>query len=135
MEVTLYSQTITFLSSLILGGIVVGIYIFMEVMREASPPNKIILFMEDMIFSFIVCGLNLFFSIACTQGYIRWYVVTAQMIVFVSVYFTLGKLLKKIVRSVFDFILFCNEKTKGFLQRIFVGNSQKMIKKKKKIKK
>ena len=119
MEVTLYSQTITFLSSLILGGIVVGIYIFME----------------DMIFSFIVCGLNLFFSIACTQGYIRWYVVTAQMIVFVSVYFTLGKLLKKIVRSVFDFILFCNEKTKGFLQRIFVGNSQKMLESIKKIKK
>ena len=135
MEVTLYSQTITFLSSLILGGIVVGIYIFMEVMREASPPNKIILFIEDMIFSFIVCGLNLFFSIVCTQGYIRWYVVTAQMIVFVSVYFTLGKLLKKIVRSVFDFILFCNEKTKGFLQRIFVGNSQKMLESIKKIKK
>ena len=135
MEVTLYSQTITFLSSLILGGIVVGIYIFMEVMREASPPNKIILFIEDMIFSFIVCGLNLFFSIACTQGYIRWYVIAAQMIVFVLVYFTLGKLLKKIVRSVFDFIIFCNEKITGFLQRIFVGNSQKMLESIKKIKK
>ncbi len=112
-----------------------GIYIFMEVMREASPPNKIILFMEDMIFSFIVCGLNLFFSIACTQGYIRWYVIAAQMIVFVLVYFTLGKLLKKIVRSVFDFIIFCNEKITGFLQRIFVGNSQKMLESIKKIKK
>jgi len=135
LEVTLYSQTITFLCSLVLGGIVTGIYLLMEVMREISPPNKIILFAEDMLFTLIVCGLNLFFAIACTQGYIRWYVLAAQITVFAVIYFTLGRLLKKIVKSILNFILLCSGKIKGFFREYVCGEFTKNVAKRKKNKK
>ena len=98
MELTLQSQTITFLWSFALGAGLTVIYIFMDSARELSPPDKIVIFAEDMIFSFIVSAVNLFFAIARTQGYIRWYVITAQVISFILIYFTVGKLIKNIYK-------------------------------------
>jgi len=95
LDFTLYDQTMTFLWSFVLGAAVTVTYIFMEVAREISPPCKLLVFAEDITFTFIVSALNFFFAVARTHGYIRWYVIAAQIIVFVLIYFTLGKLLKK----------------------------------------
>ena len=135
MELTLYDQTMTFLWSFMLGAAVTVIYILVEVAREISPPNNILIFAEDLIFSFIVSALNFFFALARTQGYIRWYVIAAQIIVFVLVYFTLGKLLKKFFGAVLGIWRFINGKVYMFFGKIFMKSSQKMLYAVKKLKK
>lgn len=131
MDLTLYDQTMTFLWSFMLGAGVTVIYIFMEVTREISPPNKLLVFMEDMLFTLIVSALNFFFAVARTHGYIRWYVIAAQIMVFVPVYFTAGKFLKKVFCVVFRTIGFFGEKISSF----FIKNSHNMYAAVKKLKK
>ena len=115
MDLTLYDQTMTFLWSFMLGAGVTVIYIFMEVAREISPPKKLLVFMEDILFTFAAAALNLFFAVARTHGYIRWYVMAAQIVVFVLVYFTAGKFLKKCFGIVFRTIGYLSEKISLFL--------------------
>lgn len=135
MEITLYSQTITFLWSFAIGAALTIIYIITDTAREISPPDKIMLFAEDMLFTLIVSAVNLFFAIARTQGYIRWYVITAQVISFLAIYFTVGKLLKKILKAVMKWIKFCKRKISGALGDMYGKLSQKMLQTVKKIKK
>ena len=127
MDFTLYDQTMTFLWSFVLGAAVTVIYIFMEVTREISPPGKVLVFAEDMIFSFIVSAMNLFFAIARTYGYIRWYVIAAQIIVFAAVYFTIGKFLKRLFGTVVYFF--------GKISLLLINSSHNMSDRIKKLKK
>jgi len=94
LEFTLHEQTVTFLWSLILGMIIVCIYIIISVIREFSPPKKLMLIAEDILFMGIAAALNFFFALSQTHGYIRAYVIFGQIISFSLIYFTLGKLLK-----------------------------------------
>lgn len=96
MEFTLHEQTVTFLWSLILGMIIVCIYIIISVIREFSPPKKLMLIAEDILFMGIAAALNFFFALSQTHGYIRAYVIFGQIISFSLIYFTLGKLLKNL---------------------------------------
>ncbi len=134
MEITLYSQTITFLWSFAMGAALTVIYIITDTARELSPPGKFMIFAEDMLFTFIVSTANLLFAIARTQGYIRWYVVTAQLISFIAIYFTVGRLLKRILKAVMKLVKFCKRKILGAFRDMSAKFSQKMLQTVKKIK-
>ena len=135
MEFTLYEQTVTFLWSLVLGTIIVCIYIIMEVIRQFSPPKKLMMISEDILFMGIVSALNFFFALSQTHGYIRAYVILGQMISFSLIYFTVGKFLKNL-SSLFVRIISCGiGKISSPFRKLLKNISHIMSKRVKKIKK
>ncbi len=135
MEFTLYEQTVTFLWSLVLGTAIVCIYIIIEVIREFSPPKRLMIIAEDIIFMGIAAALNFFFALSMTHGYIRAYVLLGQMISFLLIYLTVGKLLKSLAGYCVRFISFGAVKISAPLKKLLKNISSHMSVKAKKIKK
>lgn len=105
VELTVYQQTMTFLWSFVMGTAITLMYIAVTVIREISPPNRVQLIIGDILFSGAAITANFFFALSQTEGNIRFYTVMAETVSFFVLYFTFGKLLKKLTRIIYDFIV------------------------------
>ncbi len=99
MELTTAQQTTAFLWAFALGAFIEIMYFIISVIREMFPPGKLGLFFIDMIFMISVFIINFLYSASLTEGKIRSYVVAAEIISFVLLYFFIGRTIKCIVGS------------------------------------
>ncbi len=97
MEITLKQQTIAFLWSFVLGIILVLVYIIVAVIRTLSPPNKIQMFIGDVLFMVFAAIINFLFATAFTEGNVRFYTIFAELLAFFTIYLTVGKIIKKVI--------------------------------------
>lgn len=94
MEPTLQEQTQVFLYAMLIGVLLAGSYTVFGMLRTASPPGKILLFVYDLLFTGIGALINFLFALSQTHGRIRGYVLLAELLTFVPLYLTVGRLLR-----------------------------------------
>lgn len=104
MELTLYQQTTVFLWSFLIGAVLAAVYTVFAVIRELSPPGKILLFLSDMLFTFIAAMINFVFAVSMTNGRIRAYSLLAQGAAFFLLYFTAGVFIKRSAKGISGFL-------------------------------
>ena len=110
MEIVVYQQTLIFLRSFVLGAVLFAVFMVIELINIAAPPGKIRLFVSDMLFMLFAAVLNFLFALSQTKGNIRGYSVFAQIVIFCVLYFTLGKLIKRLSVLIFSGITCCFNK-------------------------
>lgn len=100
-------QTLIFLRSFVLGAILFVVFMVTELINIAAPPGKIRLFVSDMLFMLFAAAMNFLFALSQTKGTIRGYSVFAQIFIFCVLYFTVGKLIKRLSVFIFSGIAYC----------------------------
>ncbi len=82
-------------------GLVIGLlYVILEAVRVISPPDKIQLFVGDLLFMLAASMITFLFSVAATEGRIRFHMILAEIISFTLLYFTVGKFLINFLVSI-----------------------------------
>lgn len=139
MELTIYQQTGVFLWSFLIGAILAAIYTLFAVLRELSPPGKILLFLSDVLFTVIAAAINFVFALSQTNGRIRGYSILAQAAAFLLLYHTAGLFLKRSAGRIRDFIQRLYRtltspvfRALGRVRAFFMWKCQKLLKKIKK---
>ncbi len=122
MELTTQQQTGAFLWAFVLGAAAEIIYFVIAAFREAFPPGKIQMWIGDFLYIFAVFVGNFIYAVAMTEGKIRFYVLSAEMISFILLYFGIGRTIKCFVGSI---IRKCNERICDFFAKIGKKISEK----------
>lgn len=142
MELTLEQQTIAFLWSFVLGAALTMVYIIIAVIRLLSPPTKLQLFVGDVLFMVFSALVNFLFATSFTEGNVRFYTIFAEIVSFIVIYLTIGRLIKKTVHTIYKCVSVIFYKITSpivILIRKFVTIAEKgctfMLKKVKKLKK
>ena len=104
MELTLEQQTIAFLWSFVLGAVLTMVYIVIVVIRLLSPPTNLQLFVSDVLFMVFSALANFLIATAFTEGNVRFYTIFAEIVSFVAIYLTVGRLVKKTVHTIYKFV-------------------------------
>lgn len=104
MELTAQQQTMAFLWSFVLGAVLAAVYTVAALIKVLSPPTKIQLFVGDVLFMVFAAILNFLFATALTEGNVRFYTVFAELVSFLAIYLTVGRILKKIINTVYKWI-------------------------------
>ncbi|MBR2176507.1 MAG: spore cortex biosynthesis protein YabQ [Clostridia bacterium] len=99
MELTTQQQTMAFFWAFLLGAALEIVYFAMIILRTASPPGKIAVFVGDTLYMLFVALLNFLFAVSQTEGKIRLYVIFAECLSFGLLYFTVGRWLKQLFAS------------------------------------
>lgn len=85
-------HTQAFFRSFALGTVIFMVYLALELIRIFVPPEKIRLFVEDVLFVLLACFLNFLFALSQTDGSIRLFSLLAQTAAFALLYATVGRL-------------------------------------------
>lgn len=118
MELTTQQQTTAFLWAFVLGAVIEIIYFVIASIRAAVPPDKAHIFVVDLLFMLFVSCLNILYAISQTEGKVRLYVIFAETLSFVILYFTIGRFLKqKLSVLVLGFIKIYNKHTKKAINK------------------
>ncbi len=113
-EIGVGDQLLTFLYSLILGGIFCVFYDAFRAIRKWTLNSYIAVFITDILFWVVLALVTFIFLIARTNGEVRGYVLTAQLLGFIACRFTLSRLSFPLFKIIFGFI-------SGLLKKISVG--------------
>ena len=105
MQQTLAEQTGIFLWAFVMGAGLGGVYIVLSVMRILSPPGDKQLLVTDILFVIVGALVNFLFALSQTYGRIRGYVIAAELLSFLVLYYTVGKLLCKSAFRIRDIFL------------------------------
>lgn len=105
MELTTQQQTAAFLWAFLLGAVIEILYTLFAAIRTVSPPTKLQLFISDVIFMMTAAILNTLFAISQTEGKIRLYVIAAEIISYIILYFTVSRFLIKGLSAAICFLL------------------------------
>ena len=68
MELTTQQQTMAFFWAFLLGAALEIVYFAMIILRTASPPGKIAVFVGDTLYMLFVALLNFLFAVSQTEG-------------------------------------------------------------------
>ncbi len=139
MELTIYEQTGVFLWSFLIGVILAAVYTVFAVLRELSPPGRVLLFLSDVLFTAIAAAVNFVFALSQTHGKIRGYSLLAQAAAFFLLYLTAGRFIKHSAGRIRDAF----QRAVGRIsapvfkavrgaEAVFCGKCQKLLKKIKK---
>lgn len=109
MEISVFRQTSVFLWSFLIGGVLAAIYTVIAVIREISPPGRVLLFVTDFLFMFTAAMINFAFALSQTNGRIRGYSLFAQAAAFFLLYFTVGAFVKRSAGAIRSFVLRLSE--------------------------
>ncbi len=121
MELTTEQQTTAFLWAFLLGAIIELLYTAICAVRVVSPPTKIQLFIGDVLFMVIVAILNSMYAISQTEGKVRLYVIAAELISYVVLYFSISRYVIRGLSAAIGFV-------GALTNRIFEGVKRKVIK-------
>ncbi len=145
-EINVGDQFLTFLYSMLLGGILCAFYDILRALRRSGFDSYISVFISDFLFWIINALLTFIFLISRTNGEIRGYVLVAQLLGFVLFRLTLSKLtfpafnfiigltVKIVSRASWLTVVFCDKieellsSTTAFIVKIF-KKGVKMVKK------
>ncbi|NLN56146.1 MAG: hypothetical protein GX148_07615 [Clostridiales bacterium] len=115
MEIAYALQHYLFLTSL-LAGVVCGIvYDVFRILRAFAFKNKIIIFIEDVIYCLFVSAVFMILFYNYSQGRIRFYAFAGVIMGFSAYYFTVGKLTYKILELIKKAIKHLTFKAKAFI--------------------
>ncbi len=104
LELTTQQQTTAFLLAFILGIALSLMYIVICVVRKLSPPGRKELFFGDIVWMIFVSLVNFLFAVSQTDGRIRFYSAAAEIMAFILLWLTAGRLLLKGTDAVKSFI-------------------------------
>ncbi len=96
MELTTQQQTAAFLWAFVLGLMIGLFYLLFSLIFNSASETRIGVFIRDTLFMFTVFVINFLYSVAMTEGKIRFYVVFSELLSFLLFYFTLGKTIYRI---------------------------------------
>lgn len=124
LDLSLTSQTYTFLCSLLSGLILGVLYTIFKCIRTAFGNGRVATAICDIIYMLVFTFVTYIFSIGFTDGFVRYYVVTGEILAILTYKFTLGRLFDKLFAVLFK--LFC--KFSAFLQKNISGFVKKLLK-------
>lgn len=136
LEVSLNSQTLAFLCS-ILNGLIIGVvYTFFKCIRVALKNSKAVTFVCDVCFMLFFTFVTMIFSIGFTLGFVRYFVVAGEIVGLVAYKFTLGRLFDTLFNILFRaFGKFCGafqKNIKGFIKKLLKARHKMLYNKDKK---
>lgn len=103
-EIGVGDQLLTFLYSLIFGGILCIFYDVLRALRKCNLNSYVAVFISDFLFWVVSAFLTFIFLIARTNGEVRGYVLISQLLGFVLCRLTLSKLSFPILKLAFGFV-------------------------------
>ena len=78
-------------------------YTLICAVRVVSPPSRLQLFIGDVLFMLIAAMLNTLYAISQTEGKVRLYVIAAEIIAYVILYFSIGRFMIKGLSAAISF--------------------------------
>src|ERR1035437_5860870 len=106
MDNTFIDPSISFLIAGILGFAISLIYDVFRIIRLFAKPMAAIIFVEDIIFSFIYAILTFGLLIVRCQGQIRWFIFVGELSGFILCRFTLSMLIISVADKIIKLIRF-----------------------------
>lgn len=104
MYMTVAPQTWVFLFACLLGGLIGVCFDGFRIIRIAFPPSKVIVFIQDLIFCFIILFFTFLFCQITLNGEIRLFVLVGELLGFVLYYFTIGILVYRFSNFIIRYI-------------------------------
>lgn len=93
MEISVTTQSMTFLYACLVGAAFGVLYDVFRILRLAFPKGSVLIIVEDILF-FAICGVcTFFFLLTFSSGQVRYYIILGILVGFFLYYFTLGKLI------------------------------------------
>lgn len=100
MDISYALQHYLFLMSLLAGVVCGAVYDIFRILRAFAFKNRVIVFVEDVLFCLFVtaCFLVLFYNYS--EGRLRFYAFTGVILGFSAYYFTVGAITRRIVEAI-----------------------------------
>ncbi len=86
-------QNLVFMWSLVMGALLAAVYTLFAMLRAVSPPGRKLMTVLDFLFSAVAGAVNFLFALSLTGGRIRGYVLLTELLSFLLLYLTVGRLL------------------------------------------
>lgn len=109
-EINVCNQFLTFVYSLILGGLLCFSYDFIRAIRKSGFNYFIAVFFTDIIFWIISAFVTFIFLISRTNGEIRGYVIFGELVGFILFRITISKFIFYFFTVIFKLIIKCHSK-------------------------
>ena len=110
MYLDVSNQGLQFIYSLLLGTGLGIIYEVFRILRIAFNFKNIAIFIQDLVYFFIISPIIFVFLLNTTYGKVRIYILVGTFLGFLLYYFTLGVFVRKISVLIIGFIKLCLEK-------------------------
>lgn len=125
------SQTVIFLWSAVLGGIMGIVFDFFRVIRALKKHNAVSVFIEDMFFVMIYFLVMFIYTMEKSRGEMRFFVYVGSLLGFTIYLLTVGNLIVNLLRKIIRFVKsICHKvyvKTLFPLKKFFVHIFQKYV--------
>lgn len=93
-----------FLMSIILGMSFGALWDIFRILRLSIPSGKIFIFMQDVVYSLIICLATLIFFYFFTFGGFRFFVLIGEFFGFIIYYFTIGHIIFNVFKIIIHFL-------------------------------
>jgi spore cortex biosynthesis protein YabQ len=112
MEISYALQHFLFLASLLVGLVCGAVYDIFRLLRAFSLKNRVIVFIEDIIYCLFVALAFMVLFYNYSEGHIRFYAFAGIIAGFSAYYFTIGMLTRKIFTAIRAMIISMASKIK-----------------------
>ena len=116
MEISLTGQSIVFLFSCVVGGLLGAFYDVFRIIRIAFNSKWLSIFFQDLIFCILSAFSIILLVFYTNSGTVRWFSLFGCFACFVLYHMTVGKLIMFVSKKIIDFI----KKVLGFIYKITV---------------
>ena len=125
MQHTDFSSQFLYFSLSLAVGMISGItYSLFKILRGIYSGKISVIVISDILFMFLFTVITLVFSIGFTDGFVRYYVLTGEILGFFLYKISIGKLFDRL----FAFMIMILRKSVYYIQKIFVGFIKKLLK-------
>ncbi|MBQ6816652.1 MAG: spore cortex biosynthesis protein YabQ [Clostridia bacterium] len=124
-KVSINSQIVSFLISLLFGVGYGAFYSFFKGARAAKKYSAIAIFFQDIIFFILIAFVTFIMLLALSNGQVRSYLLFGILLGFCVFYFTLSNLFSHLISVVIKAFCWALLRFKGILGKIFVFFSKK----------
>ena len=132
MEISISNQCITFIISIILGGILSLVYDLFRILRYILPENNILIGVEDIIYS-LICGIFCMkYILWASSGKLRGYLIFGMVLGWIICHFSLSKIFFELARIIINIISWIYKQTLGRILKLLLKilkNTCKILKK------
>ena len=104
-EISNHLQLLGFLRAAALGGIFCFVYDILRGYRRSSECSDFAVFLQDIIYFFVIAPITFCFLLATTNGELRLYIFFGILVGFVLIRLTISKITVLVWKTVFSFFL------------------------------
>ncbi len=104
MEIYVSEQLRLFINALLLGGILGLTYDVFRIIRVAVKHGNALIFAEDALYWMFCAGVTFVYLLSQNSGQVRFYVILGEFLGAVIYYFTLGKLILSLARTIIKIV-------------------------------